>query len=219
MKRIKDDYLETIESVIPLAGKRILEIGCGNGSRTIQIAERCREVIAIEPNAVLIAEAKTERCRSNISYQEGSADQLAFESHEFDIVFFTLSFHHVPTDRMTKAIEEALRVVTDTGCIIFLEPAFTGSFFDAEIRFDACDGDERKEKAAAYATMLSNRSLNEIAELVDETIFAFDDVEDFIRSLQPKKGTKDEIEDYLKTYGFILNAHRRINIFQRRSQF
>lgn len=217
MKRIKDDYLKTIESVTPFEGKRVLEIGCGNGSRTIQIAERCREVVAIEPNGLLVAEAKTERGRSNISYQEGSADCLTFEPHVFDIVFFTLSFHHVPTDRMTKAIEEALRVVTDTGYIIFLEPAFTGSFFDAEIRFNACDGDERKEKAAAYTAILSDQHLTEVAELTDETIFSFDGVEDFMTSLQPKKGTKDEIESYLKECDFVLNANRRINIFQRRS--
>lgn len=218
MKRIKDNYLDAIESVISLAGKRVLEIGCGNGSRTIQIADRCREVVAIEPDVKLIDTAKSERSKPNISYEVGSADKLAFDPHVFDTIFFTLSFHHVPTTLMTNAVEEALRVVTENGHIIFLEPAFTGSFFEAEIHFDACDGDERKEKATAYATMLSDQRLDEIAELADETIFLFDGVEDFMASLQPKKGTKDEIENYLNGHGFVLKADRRINIFQRRSR-
>ncbi len=216
MKRIKDNYLDVIETVIPLAGKRVLEIGCGNGSRTIQIAERCREVIAIEPDSELIVEAKSKHLRPNISYEVGSADKLAFDHHLFDIVFFTLSFHHIPIDLMTKAIEEALHVVTENGFIIFLEPAFTGSFFEAEIRFDACDGDERKEKAAAYMAMLLHQRLREIAELTDETIFAFDGVNDFMESLHPKQGSRDEISTYLEKCGYILRADRRINIFQPR---
>lgn len=214
MKRIKDNYLDVIESVVPLTGKRILEIGCGDGSRTIQIAERCREVVAIEPDEKLVAEAKSKRGRSNVAYDTGSADKLVFDAYAFDVVFFTLSFHHVPIDLMTKAIEEALRVVTENGHIIFLEPSFTGSFFEAEIRFDACDGDERKAKAIAYTTMLLHQGLCEVAELTDETIFKFYDSNDFIESLHPKKGSRDEITTFLEKYGYMLKADRRINIFK-----
>jgi ubiquinone/menaquinone biosynthesis C-methylase UbiE len=217
MQRIKDNYLQTIETVIAFAGKRVLEIGCGNGSRTIQIAERCREVIATDPNEDLIAQAKAEQSRPNISYNVASADALSFDPHIFDVVFFTLSFHHVPIDRMEKVIDEALRVVAANGHILFLEPAFTGSFFEAEMRFDACDGDERKEKASAYASMLSHQGLVEIAELADETIFTFDGADDFMSSLHPKKGSKMEIDNFLRKHDNVLKADRRINIFQPRN--
>lgn len=219
MERIQDTYLTPIESVVSFSGKRLLEIGCGNGSRTVQIAERCHDVVALDPDTDSIVQARKERARQNVIYQTGSANRLAFEAQSFDIVFFTLSFHHVPLDQMSSAIDEAVRVVKQDGYIIFLEPFFLGSFFEAEIRFNACDGDERKEKAAAYAAMLGHSGLQEVAELLDETVFKFDGVEDFLRALTPKQNSGNEIETFLEEHRFILNAQRRINIFRPRNGF
>lgn len=41
MKRIKDTYLSTIQSLVSLEDKTVLEVGCGDGTRTIQIADHC----------------------------------------------------------------------------------------------------------------------------------------------------------------------------------
>lgn len=214
MKRIKDTFLDTLESVLPLRDKNILEIGCGNGSRTVQIAERCLGVIAIDPDDHLIHQAQRDNPRPGVTYMLGSADSLPFQNNSFDLLFFTLSFHHVPIPLMAKAIDEAIRVVKTAGTLVFLEPTFHGTFFEAELRFNACDGDERKEKAQAYATMLSHPNLKEIVELQDETVFQFASVEDFIQSLSPKNEERSAIDVFLKSYNYILNAERRINIFQ-----
>lgn len=214
MERIKDGYLETLQTLVPLSGKKVLEVGCGNGSRTIQIAERCLEIFAIDPDKAAIIRANEEYSKSNIFYSEGVADNLLFESKTFDLVFFTLSLHHVPKELMSKAIDEAIRVVRSDGYIVFLEPAFDGSFFNAEIRFDACDGDERKEKAFAYAAMLSHPGLQEVAEISDETVFQFSSLEDFVDAMHPKKNDPDKILAFLEGNNFILNAKRRINIFR-----
>lgn len=214
MKRIKDTYLETIQTVVSFSGKRLLEIGCGDGSRTIQIAENCLEVIAIDPNLESVALANKLHPKPNIQYQEGSGEELSFDAASFNIVFFTLSLHHVPIEQMNRSISEAVRVVKSDGFIVFFEPAFNGSFFKAELAFDACDGDERKEKAAAYVAMLSHPSLQEVAELIDETIFSFDSLEDFQKTMKPKKGSGDEIQTFLERNEFVLSAERRINIFR-----
>lgn len=218
MERIKDGYLETLQKVVSLSGKKVLEVGCGNGSRTIQIADKCSEVFAIDPNKTAITQAKEERSRLNTHYFEGVADNLSFESQAFDLVFFTLSLHHVPKEQMVKAIDEAVRVVRPEGYIAFLEPAFDGSFFQAEICFDACDGDERKEKALAYAAMLSHPGLQEVAELPDETVFQFSSLDDFLTNMNPKKGESVKIKAFLENHKFILNAQRRLNIFQSRKK-
>ena len=214
MKRIKDDFLTTISSVVVLHDAHILEIGCGTGARSVQIAAACKQLTAIEPNATLLEEARRSSATPNISYQHGTASNLPFPDSAFDIVLFTLSFPHVPIDSMPVAIDEAVRVVQSHGHVIFLEPAFEGSFFESEIAFDACDGDERKEKACAYENMLKHPQIQQIAELPDETIFSFDSVQDFVDSLLPKKGSIEEIEQFLHAHDFVLNAKRRINIFR-----
>ncbi|MEY4722769.1 MAG: hypothetical protein RLZZ324_282 [Candidatus Parcubacteria bacterium] len=216
MRRIKDSYLQTLQSIITLSGKDVIEIGCGNGARTADIAALCAHVTAIDPDAQLITQAKSGGCAPNVTFGIGSADALPVIENRFDIAFFTLSFHHVPTYRMRASIEEAVRVLRYDGAIVFFEPAFDGTFFEAEVAFDACDGDERKGKAAAYAAMLSHHALVEIAERYDETVFAFDSDEDFIASMRPKKGTREEIRAFLERNGYTLRAQRRINVFRTR---
>ncbi|MBI4457849.1 class I SAM-dependent methyltransferase [Candidatus Uhrbacteria bacterium] len=201
-------------SVVDFTGTKVLEVGCGTGVRSVQIAQKCAHLAAVEPDATLLAQARGINDAENITYLPGSAEALPFDDGSFDIVFFTLSFHHVPEAGMSKAIDEAARVVRRDGHIIFFEPAFQGSFFESEIAFDACDGDERKRKAAAYACMLGHRRLREIAELHDETIFSFESATDFIESMSPKKGAEEEWETFLRLRHFTLDAQRRINIFK-----
>lgn len=219
MKRIKDTYLSMIQSLVSLAGKTVLEVGCGDGTRTIQIADHCAYITAIEPHVEQLEKAKRERPLSNGEYLVGSANVLPLQNQEVDVVFFTLSFHHVPIDRMHQAIDEALRVMKPNGYIIFLEPTFTGTFFDAEISFDACDGDERKEKAAAYLAMLSHVGLREVGECTDETVYSFESVDDFVSALSPKRGTRADFEKMLKHENYVLRADRRINVFQSATEF
>ncbi len=212
MKRLKDDYLSSIETVMPLFGKSILEIGCGNGSRSVEIAKKCAWLTAMEPDTALLDWARTHNAAQNITYVLGKAERLGFPDEQFDAVLFTLSLHHVPIEEMPRAIDEAIRVTKKGGHIIFLEPAEEGTFFDAEIAFDACDGDERQEKRAAYNALKTHQGYAEIAEIPDETIFRFESLDDFMTTMAPKKAIAG-IEDFLKKNDYTLRAARRINIF------
>ncbi|MEK7585180.1 MAG: class I SAM-dependent methyltransferase [Patescibacteria group bacterium] len=213
MKRIKEEFLDRVEEVVSLKGKRVLEIGCGNGARSSQISKRCASVVAIEPNRELIDEAKKVNPAENIEYQIGSAEKLDFEDKSFDVAIFTLSLHHVPASMMSAAIDEAVRVTKEGGHIIFLEPATEGTFFEAELSFDACDGDEREEKQAAYDAIKRHGWVNKGLEIFDETVFKFESVDDFISTMKPKKNM-EMIADFLENNDYILRASRRINIFK-----
>lgn len=114
---------------------------------------------------------------------------------------------------MEMSINEAMRVVKKWWYIVFFEPTEDGTFFEAEILFDACDGDERIQKANAYNTIRSISQLQNFSEFYDETTFQFDSEQDFIENLHPKKNLAN-IAQFLKGNNYILNADRRINIFQ-----
>jgi ubiquinone/menaquinone biosynthesis C-methylase UbiE len=213
MKRIKEEFSDKVESVISLKGKKILEIGCGWGSRSLDLSKRCKHLIAIDPNSEALKKASELHSANNIEYKLGSAEKLEFKDKIFDFVIFTLSIHHVQTDQMATAITEAIRVTKAGGHVVFLEPAHKGTFFQAERLFDACDGDERKEIAMAYYSILNCKKYTEIVEIFDETIFQFDSPEDFIESLYVRKD-KERLPNFLKEHNYILNAERRINIFR-----
>jgi ubiquinone/menaquinone biosynthesis C-methylase UbiE len=213
MQRLKEEFLNLVEAIIPLSDSYVLEIGCGAGTRSVNIAGRCTKLAALEPDSQLLSKAQIQNARNNINYYSGSAEALPFEDRIFDTTIFTLSLHHVPSEKMSKAISEAVRVTKKDGYVVFLEPKHEGSFFQAEMLFDACDGDERKEKARAYFEILNFRGYQEIAEIDDETIFQFDSIQDFISALSPKQNL-DQLAAFLEKNLYILNAKRRINIFK-----
>ena len=213
MKRLKEDFIEKVDSVVKLENKTVLEIGCGSGTRSVQLAKKVRHLTAIEPVASVLNEAIKNNSLKNIDYKVGVAEKLRFSDKSFDLVVFTLSLHHVPIKKMSKAISEAIRVTKKSGYIVFLEPTHKGNFFESEIMFDACDGDERLEKSFAYYSILNNKTYKEVTEIQDETVFKFDSVNDFILSMKPKCN-KDKISSFLESSKFILRAERRINIFR-----
>ena len=129
MRRIKDTFLTSIQSVISFEDRDVLEIGCGDGTRSIQIATACKQLTALELDAARIEHAKAINIARNISYLTGTASQLPFLDQTFDIVFFTLSLHHIPDHEMSVAIDEAVRVTKPNGHLVFLEPAVEGRFF------------------------------------------------------------------------------------------
>lgn len=211
MIRTQEEFIEKTDSIVQFSGKTVLEIGCGKGHYTIQLARVAGSVTAIDPDVESIGIAIRQNIEDSVYYKLGSAVMLDFQNKSFDIVVFTLSLHHVPDLEMITAINEAVRVVKENGYIVFLEPTMEGSCFDAELTFDAFDGDERKEKELAYKAIISHPHLEHIRELDDRTVFEFDSVEDFIHALQPKINT-EQLSDFLSRHNFALEAKRRINV-------
>ncbi len=83
-----------IERFVKLEGRRILEIGCGDGRLTRQYAARASTVVAIEPDPARIREARraaaAERV-TNVSFRVGTAELLRLGGGPFDIALFSWS--------------------------------------------------------------------------------------------------------------------------------
>lgn len=80
---------------VDLKGKRILEIGCGDGRLTREIAPLAASVFAIEPDPLMVADAKRttgEAGITNVRFRVGSAVDLRVAGGEtFDVAFFSWS--------------------------------------------------------------------------------------------------------------------------------
>lgn len=198
--------------IIPLAGLHVLEVGCGNGKRTVELAKRCASVVGIDPDNVKLEQATARRI-PNAEFQVGVGEHLDFPDHTFNAVFFTSSFHHIPIDKMSIGLAEAMRVLRPSGYIVFLEPGEGGSFIEAEEQFEIGDGDERPLIAAAYRTIKTAIGAHVLHDLDDETIFKFESAQDFITSMEPKKN-QSQIKDFLGKNNYQMNLDRRIIIAQ-----
>ena len=123
MKDLSDRKIaEKIFQFSSLDGKRVLEIGCGDGRITGFLAGRPRELIAIEPDPESIQEAR--RTISGVDFRIGSGEHLEFLNEAFDMVLFTLSLHH--HEDSTTALREAARVLKAGGEILVIEPTIEG---------------------------------------------------------------------------------------------
>ena len=220
MERLQDLFLDTLEQTLPLKGSRVLEIGCGDGARAVEIARRSRFVTGIDPSPKHIRIAQNRGIR-NAVFQRILAEGMQFPRGHVDTVMFSLSLHHIKVQKMAKAITRAACAAAGTarkksGFIVFLEPGTKGSLFEAELKFDAWDGDERRQKEAAYEAMESHPDIERFAkEIPDETIIRFESVADFKSWVHPKKNLGD-IEPFLEEHQYTLNAQRRIHIFRVR---
>jgi ubiquinone/menaquinone biosynthesis C-methylase UbiE len=83
-----------IERHADLTGRRVLEIGCGDGRLTRQLAPLASSVVAIEPDPARIAIARrlaASEGMSNISFRVGSAERLRRSGQPFEVALFSWS--------------------------------------------------------------------------------------------------------------------------------
>jgi len=79
---------------VPFMGARILDIGCGEGRLTRRIAGVARAVVAIDPNAALIARAKQltpASLQEKVRYRTGAAEHLRLAPQSFEVAVFSWS--------------------------------------------------------------------------------------------------------------------------------
>ena len=148
-----------IRAFAPLAGKRILDIGCGEGTLARSLSARGARVSGVDPNAKALALA-CEAVPTGMFYRAG-AESLPFADDSFDGAVFLNSFHHVPKPAMSLALTEAARVVGATGLIVVIEPLAEGSFFSA-LRSVEDETDVRTAAQEALRRALAGGALGQI---------------------------------------------------------
>lgn len=102
-------------------GPRLLEIGCGDGRITAQLAGKATCLVAVDPSAKDLLNAV--RRVDKVLFCRASGVQLPFADNSFDTVLFTLSLHHQDS---RLALKEAGLVVAPSGRILVMEPAVDG---------------------------------------------------------------------------------------------
>lgn len=103
-----------LEMLTPHPGERILDVGCGDGALTEQIAATGAVVTGIDISDSMLESAR-KRSRDSATpfeVEELSADSLPYE-HEFDAVFSNAALHWLPAARhpaILDGIYRALRI-------------------------------------------------------------------------------------------------------------
>ncbi|MBI4146009.1 methyltransferase domain-containing protein [Candidatus Woesearchaeota archaeon] len=98
----------------------VLEIGCGKGTTTQEIARKLprAQIIATDYDTKQIKIAKKlikkhPLCSKQITYKQADATKLAYKTNTFTAAFSFLTIHHIA--EWKKAIEELYRVLKPGG--------------------------------------------------------------------------------------------------------
>jgi SAM-dependent methyltransferase len=125
-------YTEMRDALGDLAGKRVLEYGCGEGWITRDLATRGAQVRAFDispqaaenTRALLGASGLLERCTVGVM----PAERLDYPDASFDLAVGFAIIHHLD---LTAALKELHRVLKPGGCAYFAEPLATNPLIQA----------------------------------------------------------------------------------------
>ncbi len=107
---------------------RVLDLGCGGGHVSFNVAPHVREVVAydLSPQMLaVVARAAAERGLANVTTAEGVAESLPFEAASFDIVLSRYSAHHWRD--FSAGLREAARVLKPGGVAGFVDAVSPGT--------------------------------------------------------------------------------------------
>ena len=102
----------------------IADLGAGDGSFSLLLAQNAEKVIAVDSSAKMIefAREQAHRCHvKNVDYRLGDMEELPIGDASVDIVFFSQSLHHAL--HPDRAVCEAARILKPGGRIAILDLA------------------------------------------------------------------------------------------------
>ncbi len=98
---------------------QVLEIGCGTGLFTKELARTNNTIVAIDISDALIMKARERVTSANVHFVLGNAYETEFKSESFDFIVGSSSLHHLEVD---AALKEFSRILKSGGRMMFTEP-------------------------------------------------------------------------------------------------
>lgn len=86
--------LATLDRLVSFSGKRVLEIGCGDGRLTLSLAERAWHVLAIDPDRRAVARAGRvvpRHLKDRVRFEVGQGESHEFPDEGFEVALFSWS--------------------------------------------------------------------------------------------------------------------------------
>lgn len=100
-------------------GMSVLELGCGTGYFTRELAHSGAHIVAVDVSPELLQIARADCSATNVSYEVQNACAMSYRDAVFDSVVGSSVLHHL---EIKEALREIYRVLRVGGTIYFTEP-------------------------------------------------------------------------------------------------
>ena len=167
----------------------ILDLGCGTGTLTAQLADLCSKVVGVDSSQNMIDKAKKQF--ENIEFSVCDALALPFEK-EFDVVFSNAVFHWINDhDALLKNIHKALK---PRGLLV-CEFGANGNIATIENAFiNVCE-----RLGYHYKHKFNFPTVEMFGEMLEKNGFVIDKIYDFDRPTVFKDGEQG-LTNFLKQF-------------------
>ena len=141
-------HTDVIRELVPLRGRRVLEVGCGAGGLLGWLGRQEALPLGIDPDAAQLARARE---ASDVPLVRALGEALPLADGSFDLLIYFNSLHHVPSASQRRAVAEAARVLAGDGDLLVIEPLAEGDYF-ALLKLVEDETEVRREAHRALLT-------------------------------------------------------------------
>ena len=179
-RELVTDEVELLRELVPLAGATVVELGCGKADLARKLIEHglVKSVTALEVDQIQHAQNCASAKLAGLEFQYGGADDIPLPDAAYDVAIMLKSLHHVPMDRLDRAMYEIRRVLKPGGTLYVSEPVYAGPFNEIVRIFH----DEGVVRAAAHEALkraVAGGYMEDAGEITFEMPLAFQNFNDF----------------------------------------
>jgi len=146
---------EALSAHLSLAGKTVIDVGCGNGDSVRWLAAQGARATGLD-RPEMLARARAASPAAGETYVSGVAQSLPFADACADLILYQASFHHVPPGEMERALGECRRVLKEGGRAVFVEPVYRAGAYTELTRLVE---DESEVQKKAYEAIISQTAM------------------------------------------------------------
>jgi ubiquinone/menaquinone biosynthesis C-methylase UbiE len=190
-----DDELDVLAALVPVAGRDIVELGCG-------AAKLARTLLERHPDSRVTGLEVDERQHAKnlaspqpgLQFVSAGAQSIPATDASFDVALMLKSLHHVPMPQMARALTEVARVLRPRGHLYVSEPVYHGPLNDV-VRLFNDEGVVRAAAQAAVDAALTIGVWEQVAERCFEMPVSFKDFADFEQRMMRPTFADHRIDD------------------------
>jgi ubiquinone/menaquinone biosynthesis C-methylase UbiE len=205
-----DDELDVLVDLVPIAGRDIIELGCGaaNLARSLLQRHPDSQVTGLEVDERQHAKNLASP-RPGLHFVAAGAQAIPFPDARFDVALMLKSLHHVPMPLLTQALGEVARVLRPRGFLYVSEPVYGGPLNEL-IRLFNDEGVVRAAAQAAVDAVLGTGAWEQVAERFFEMPVSFADFADFEQRMMRPTFADHRIDDAkLAAVGAVFAPHMK----------
>ncbi|MHB8495433.1 MAG: class I SAM-dependent methyltransferase [Casimicrobiaceae bacterium] len=190
-----DDELDLLASLVPLAGQRIIELGCGAAKLARSLVERHPDTCVTGLEVDERQHAKNIAApQDGLRFVAGGAEAIPFPDASFDLALMLKSLHHVPQALLGQALGEVARVLRLGGHLYASEPVYGGALNEV-VRLYNEEGAVRAGAQAALDAALRSGAWEQVAERRFATPVQFESFADFEQRMMRPTYADHRIDD------------------------